>query len=330
MYCIQTFRYLLVISSLVFSVLVSACAEDDSSFFATQDQAIYHGSREPTVVDLSRGQKLAIGFLADPSGMEFCTGTLIDRDVVVTASHCTEGETATQIRFGVGNPQQPTALLRVAKVVEHSSLDAALLFLRDDAVSRVPGLEPLPFIRQALSREMVGGNVEAAGYGDTHDGSRGLFFVALTLTGIGEKEYDVDGHGQRGICFGDSGGPLLVSVHGDTLVAGVESWGDESCMDEDHLTRLDLAAGWIDNQQQSFDPNTTVETPAAAGDDSTQDSSSPFSDSEIDWSEPSSSEVDESGCSVSDRSGLDVGMLITLLVVSILVIPTSTRRRSQR
>ena len=312
------------------------CAEEELAAYAAQAQAIYHGSREPTVVHLSSGQKLAIGFLADSSGQEFCTGTLIDRDVVITASHCTEDETASQIRFGIGDPQQPRALLAVAKVAEHSSLDAAILFLRDDAVTRVPSVAPLPFLRQALPRGMVGQNVEAAGYGATHDESRGLYFVALTLIGIGQDEYDVDGHGQRGICFGDSGGPLLVSLDGNTVVAGVESWGDDSCMDQDHLTRLDLAAGWIDDQQRSFDPNDVSEDDSSSsGGDGEYGDDEPSSgdwegDWEDDWSEPTSASAEESGCSVSDPSGLDVGMVITVLVVSILMLPASSRRRSPR
>ena len=42
------------------------------------------------------------------------------------------------------------------------------------------------------------------------------------------------------------------------MVAGVESWGDESCVDQDHLTRLDIVAEWMDQQQGNFDPNDTT------------------------------------------------------------------------
>jgi len=45
---------------------------------------------------------LAIGFLAGLDGGEFCTGTLIDSRVVITASHCTQGRTTSTMLFGVG------------------------------------------------------------------------------------------------------------------------------------------------------------------------------------------------------------------------------------
>ena len=250
-----TINYLLL--SLVLSILgTAACVDQEPApSLATQTQAIFHGSRSPQVVSLSLGEQLAIGYLADPYGNQFCSGTLIDRDVVVTAQHCTEGSSPSSIRFGVGKPEQPDGFFEVQAVREHQSRDVALLFLAEDAVSRVPQIEPLPFLRQGLPQSMVGHRVEASGYGQTHDNSTGRFFAALTLIGMDSDYYTVDGRGQQGICFGDSGGPLLVSFGGDTIVAGVESHGDSSCVDVDNLTRLDQVRDWIDQSNGSFDPN---------------------------------------------------------------------------
>jgi len=232
-----------------------ACSSADEPSYGTAEQPIYYGSRAPSVVSLTAGEKLAIGYLSDPYGNPFCSGTLIDRDVVVTAEHCTTGSNANSIRFGVGTPEQPDAIFQVQSIREHSSRDVALLFLTEDAVSRVPRIEPLPFLRQALPNSMIGSRVEAAGYGQTHDNSTGRYFAALTLSAIDDTFYTVDGGGQRGICFGDSGGPLLVSVSGNTVVAGVESNGDSSCVDVDHLTRLDRVQDWIDSSNGDFNPN---------------------------------------------------------------------------
>ena len=250
---------LIVIALSVFGS--TACVEDEPhGRLATQTQAIFHGSRSPQVVSLSLGEQLAIGFLADPYGNPFCSGTLIDRDVVVTAQHCTEGSSASTIRFGVGKPEQPDGFFEVQAIREHQGRDVALLFLAADAVSRVPQIEPLPFLRQALPQSMIGQRVEASGFGQTHDNSTGRFFAALTLIGMDSEYYTVDGGGQQGICFGDSGGPLLVSLGGETVVAGVESHGDSSCVDVDNLTRLDLVKDWIDQNNGAFDPNASDPT----------------------------------------------------------------------
>jgi hypothetical protein len=237
------------------AALAAACVEPlEAHELATAEQPIYYGTTTPSVVPLTAGEQMAIGFLADPWGNPFCSGTLIDRDVVVTAQHCTEGSSASSIRFGLGSPLQPRALLEVAQVVEHPTADAALLFLRDDAVSRVPEAQPLPFLRTALSASQMGTRVEAAGYGETHDGSAGRHFVSLVLARIDAEYYVVDGQGQRGICFGDSGGPLLVNVGGHVVVAGVESHGDASCVNVEYLTRLDRLVGWIDGANGGFVP----------------------------------------------------------------------------
>ena len=74
---------------LVAAAALSACSEtaqDDASSYDTTEQAIYYGTRAPSVTNLSAGEEMAIGFIADSSGSPFCTATLIDRDVAIT--HC--------------------------------------------------------------------------------------------------------------------------------------------------------------------------------------------------------------------------------------------------
>ena len=70
------------------SVAALGCVEDQQGDWLTsRGQAIFYGTRDPTVVTLSQGEKLAIGYLTDSDGYPWCSGTLIDRDVVVTAQH---------------------------------------------------------------------------------------------------------------------------------------------------------------------------------------------------------------------------------------------------
>ncbi|MEL6177933.1 MAG: trypsin-like serine protease, partial [Myxococcota bacterium] len=58
----------------------------------------------------------------------------------------------------------------------------------------------------------------------------------------------IDGEGERGVCFGDSGGPLMVIASDGTVrIAGVLSGGDGSCVGRDNYTRVDVFRDWIES-----------------------------------------------------------------------------------
>jgi MYXO-CTERM domain-containing protein len=318
---------------------LGGCADlDEAGPLEQRQQAIYYGSRQPTVTPMSAKQQMAIGYLTDASGEPWCSGTLIDRDVVVTAQHCTEGASPDAIDFGVGDPSRPDAVFKVQSISEHDYLDVALLFLHEDAVSRVPGIEPLPFLRRQLEQGRIGSSVEAAGYGATHDDSTGRYFAALTLKDITEEYYVVDGGGQRGICFGDSGGPLLVSLDGHAAVAGVESWGDESCVDVDNLTRLDLVADWIDGENGNFDPNSPSQPGSTTG--SGGSSGKPPADSPGSSQDPSDgptqtppSDDDDFpttwGCAVGSHRGAPGATWLLLAGLGLIALRRPTPRRAR-
>ena len=168
--------------------------------------------------------------------------------VVATARHCIDGRRQGTLGFGVGLlPSQPEASFQVISAYAHPERDAALLFLAEDAVARLPELEPIPMNRSTLEQALVGREVEAAGYGETYDRRSGRYFAAVELSAITPSEVIVDGRGEQGICFGDSGGPVMMNLEPDGLVVlGVESWGDPSCVGIDHLIRLDALSEWID------------------------------------------------------------------------------------
>jgi len=92
--------------------------------------------------------------------------------------------------------------------------------------------------------------LEQAGYGRTETGSsNGRFFVAEPLDGFENNGATlvVNGMGERGVCYGDSGGPSLrMSPAGDVRVVGELEWGDESCVGRDRYTRVDTIRSWIE------------------------------------------------------------------------------------
>ncbi len=252
------------------SSLLFACDEEPSTTFrefGVQQSMIVNGTRDPTITNLSAGQEMAIGFIGTSSGTPFCTATLIDRDTAVTAAHCVEDTYAIEdMRFGMGDPGNPDALIPVHSAPYDSDADVALLFLQQDAVDLVPTADPLPFLRTEPSSSLVGTTVEAAGYGETNTNEDGKFYVQVELQEIQADWLVVNGWGQQGICFGDSGGPLLIEVDGgEPVIAGVESHGDSSCVDQDFESRLDKAADWIDTQMGNFDPNSAPQTGTQGG-----------------------------------------------------------------
>ncbi|MGC6415620.1 MAG: S1 family peptidase [Bradymonadia bacterium] len=219
---------------------------------AVETNAIRNGTRMPEAVELTPGQILALGWLhpLGAPGDNFCTGTLVSPRVVATAKHCIEGRNGRrQLAFGMGTlPSDPDLSVAVETAIGHPQLDAAILILDTDVTDRLPEVEPIPFNRSPLQEALIGEPVQAGGYGETYDRRRsGRYFATVYVRSINRNEVVVDGRGQQGICFGDSGGPVI-SVLPETgpVVLGVESWGDPSCLGIDHLIRLDAIADWID------------------------------------------------------------------------------------
>ena len=141
------------------------------------------------------------------------------------------------------------AVLPVAEIHLHESLDFALLYLGQSAQAQLGSVTPIPLNREPVDAAWVGRIVDAAGYGLTLDVTReGRFFAPLAISGVHDTTISVDGLGERGLCFGDSGGPIIwqPSEAYEPVVLGMEQWGDPSCVGVDYLTRADLVADWVD------------------------------------------------------------------------------------
>ncbi len=170
--------------------------------------------------------------------------------MVLTALHCTRGTSANRIRVLFGpDDANPLGAIRAASKREHPELDLALLELTA-APAATLNVEPIPIALTALGAADVGITLEQAGYGRTQSGSSdGRFFVAERLDGFEDAFHVVNGEGQRGVCFGDSGGPSMVTDdNGGTRVVGALSWGDESCVGRDRYTQVGTAEvrAWIE------------------------------------------------------------------------------------
>lgn len=175
-----------------------------------------------------------VGYLVNslyPAYKTFCGVTLIAPQVVVTAAHCASGYTASELSVGFGAAGS-TPTIPVTAVHVHPSFtyradgdyapwdDVAILEL----ATAVPGIAPATIARAATGTC----DERYVGYGRDTTGDAtvtGGYDSERKSTGIcadGENAHELYVHGvDGGLCWGDSGGPLLVD--GTTRILGVLS-----------------------------------------------------------------------------------------------------------
>ena len=178
-----------------------------------------------------------------------CGSTLIAPRWVMTAEHCLPGSASgLKIRLGAyrngrNNGGKPFDLVPVKRMIAHPSRDLALLELSRRAkfkpkkISEGRNIQP-------------GDKLHAFGFGQTsfYGNSPGklLAVVLEAVRGRGASHMIyTDASEGKGVCYGDSGGPLLNPKDGS--VVGAASWTGSRCASSgnghDGFARVDM--GWI-------------------------------------------------------------------------------------
>lgn len=200
---------------------------------------------------------------------ENCTGTLIAKNLVLTAAHCETSGVAMYVAFGLEVSERTLKSVVRYQVVDYRiipgrhSIDPEvqekdqkdLMIVRFEG--ELPkGYAPAEFLADdsALTN---GAMVIVAGYGVTNGKSQnGDGFLKKTQIPIAEADFSdteiLTDERRRGTCNIDSGGPAFVRAGEKLLYWGVTSRGSENCDGDGVYTKISAYRSWVEKSMKEL------------------------------------------------------------------------------
>jgi len=206
-----------------------------------------------------------------------CGGSIIDRNWIVTAAHCTVYDNGTPIpvsemsvKAGATNPYLPGQgrEYQVSEVIIHEAFNSRTLandiaLLRLESPVTVDDASPVRLLTTGdVSEGAADPGVMAwvTGWGLTsvNPETSPVRLQKAELPIVSNQQASlvwgsippnvimagyIDGN--KDVCNGDSGGPLVVPVSGELKLAGIVSWGSTLCETYSGYTKVSAFGDWI-------------------------------------------------------------------------------------
>ncbi|WP_218511783.1 serine protease [Variovorax sp. dw_308] len=225
-----------------------------------------------TTIDKNPWQvALVVGFAPEPIRQEFCGGSIVAPNWIVTAAHCVDNSTTpdrVDVIAGTSFYKYKGERIKVAKVLVHKDWNPATM-ANDIALLKlwVPTTLGQPIALPASEAGIPpGSNIEVSGWGAALEGgtpSEVLMAAQIPMVDNGSCNAPdaYDGRitnsmfcaGLRGggldSCQGDSGGPASLMLDGIPTLVGIVSWG-EGCARQLKFgvyTRVSVFKPWVDS-----------------------------------------------------------------------------------
>jgi len=249
----------------ILALLLISCDAEEGNFLQVEDEGLSSLEAALDTTDLEVEEQIFFGSAAtlqrhkgvvaiiDANGFPFCSGSLVRGNRVLTAAHCADGTGVAFIGIGTDMFAGGVTTVPVSQVSIHPAWnpntlagDLAMLTLSRNVTTATP-ITPATTLHP-LRQADVGRTGEAIGYGDDEN----FNFGRREHTDVPIVHLDADhvytDSSQSGVCFGDSGGPLLVRIDGILRIAGVASFvipGAQDCTGAAGYTRLDAFTSWL-------------------------------------------------------------------------------------